>query len=240
MTKYLTLLLASVVIFTSVLSCGPATPSQDNTVQPPPPRDITAQLRLREFKCFDTTEAGADEVYILVYSTGSAAPMVRRLPGPAVGQASGHWDMNDGNQPCDNPSGDSRCITNKVLFEKTLRAGESWDVAVLFCEEDGGNSQDLQTLAGTLASRVPNPVVAGVGAVVAALGQLGFNITDTDDYLGSYAVHIENRNGTLTTDWHQGDRLFHFRIDPNRHEAMELKMNGDGSHYEAWFDVVTR
>jgi hypothetical protein len=126
------------------------------------------------------------------------------------------------------------------LFEKTLRAGESWDVAVLFCEEDGGNSQDLQTLAGTLASRVPNPVVAGVGAVVAALGQLGFNITDTDDYLGSYAVHIENRNGTLTTDWHQGDRLFHFRIDPNRHEAMELKMNGDGSHYEAWFDVVTR
>jgi hypothetical protein len=126
------------------------------------------------------------------------------------------------------------------LFEKTLRPGESWDVAVLFCEEDGGNSKDLQILAGELASRVPNPFVAAAGALLAALGQFGFNITDTDDYLGSYAVHIENRNGTLTTDWHQLDRLYHFRIDPNRREAMELKMNGDGSRYESWFDVVTR
>lgn len=236
MTNCLTLLLVSVFMFPVVISYSPVTPSNLVT----PSQNITAQLRLRELKCFKTTEAGADEVYLLVYATGSGAPMVRRLPGPAAHQPSGHWDMNDGNQPCDNPSGDSRCITNKVLFQKTLAPGESWDVAVLFCEEDGGNSRDLQRLAGALASRVPNPVVAGVGAVVAALAQLGFNITDTDDYLGSYAVHIENRNGTLTTDWHQGDRLFHFRIDPSRREAMELKMNGDGSRYESWFDVVTR
>jgi hypothetical protein len=199
-----------------------------------------AEIYLRELCCDKTTELGADEVYILVYGRRTdGATYARRWPGPGVGTPQGHWDMNDNPRlPKNNPRGDSHCITDKSLFVGELSPGQSWDVIVMISEEDGGNSKDIQALVGPLAEKVPNPFVAGAGVVLAALTELGINIKDTDDYVGSLAVHIANNGGNISAKWKKVDRVNgDVGPDPNARAAKECRMNGDGSNYIGWYDI---
>jgi hypothetical protein len=198
----------------------------------------TVHLGMRQFCCDKTTEAGADEVYILAYGRRSdgQATFEQRVPGPSQ-----HWDMNDGDQPTDNPDGDAHCRTNKTLFTGEIGPGQSWDLTVLVMEEDGGNSAQWQRAASTAAIRSGNPFAVAGGAILAVYTELfGGIVNDTDDYIGSFAVHITNDNNNIRVDWKPLDRVDHMIPDPNdggNPNRREFRMNGDGTNYVGWYYV---
>jgi hypothetical protein len=191
------------------------------------------ELSMQGFCCDKTTEAGADEVYILVYGRSSNGQTYEaRIPGPQ------HWDMNDGNQPDDNPSGDSHCIHNKSLFVGELPDGGSWDLLVMVMEEDNGDSSKWQKAVSKAAISSGNPYAVVGGAILAAYTELfGGIIHDTDDYIGSYAVHIAN--GQIS--WKPVDRVVHVipwgGSDSTNPARREVRMNGDGSNYVGWYQI---
>lgn len=198
-----------------------------------------AQLGFREFCCDNTTEHGADEVYMVIVGTAdSGRKIVARLPGEQS-----HWDMNDGDQgkkPAAGYGGDARCITDGVLFND-IKEGEEWQFVVLMMEEDGGTSRDYQSLASQIAQQVPNPYVRGGGVVLDVLTNLGLWKTDTDDFMGSAKIFVAKHNGALHVDWDRGDpRCELSQDDPEakgntmRHE---FRFKGDGSNYVGWFHV---
>jgi len=196
-----------------------------------------ANLYMRQFCCDKTTELGADEIYFMIYGRRSdGETFFQRYPSP-----NGHFDLNDGGQPTDNPAGDSHCITRKTLFDAELGNGQSWQLSVLVMEEDGGSTIDYQKAVGGLATKIPNPIAAGAGAVLVALAGLGMGIQDTDDYPGSFVVNIsKDAAGTLSVAFGGGDHIAHIIADPddpgNPHKA-EYRFNGDGSNYVGWFAV---
>lgn len=196
-------------------------------------RAASVHLRMQQLCSDKTTENGADEVYIMVYARRSdGATYLQRWPSNAPGESSGHWDMNDGDQPTDNPDGDSHCITNKTLFSEDIEPGQSWQVTVILAEEDGGTSADLQNTVGELASAVPDPFVSGAGAVLVALSELGLKIEDSDDYIGSFSVRISAGDDGLSTEWNAGDRIAEDSTDG---AAKVYRMGGDGSNYIGWY-----
>jgi hypothetical protein len=191
---------------------------------------------MRGLACDDTTEEGADEVFIMVIG--------RRTDGatfhsrwPAEGQ---HWDMNDGDQPTDNPSGDSHMITKKPLFAGELSAGQSWDVVVAIMEEDGGNSKQAQEAASDLLIASANPFAVTGGILLKAITNAGLKfINDTDDFIGSFAVHIANDNGTIKVTWNSVDRVKSeiTGIDNMADRGHEYRMLGDDSDYVGWYHI---
>lgn len=99
---------------------------------------MNVELLMKVLCCDKTTEQGADEVYILVVGTRSdGAKYAARLPNDAPGAPQGHWDMNDGDQPTDNPHGDSHCVSQKSLFTGDLPLGQSWSLAIMMMELSG-------------------------------------------------------------------------------------------------------
>ena len=199
------------------------------------PTSSTVRLKLRTLVCNKTTEAGADEVYVLVIGNRSdGAKYTARIPADAPHSAAGHWDMNDGNQPTDNPSGDSRRITNKQLFIGDVSPGQRWDVVILIMEEDGGNSKKWQEAASAAAIESGNPYAIAGGVILATFTKLfGGIVNDTDDYIGSFAVSIANNGGNVTTDWRAIDRV----SSSQGAEEREFGMNGDGSAYIGTYGV---
>jgi hypothetical protein len=158
----------------------------------------------------------------------------QRWPGP-----SNHWDMNDGDQPTDNPSGDSHCIKNKPLFTGELAPGQAWDVIVSIMEEDGGNTKQAQEVLAALGESSGDPFLMTGGAVVGLLTKLGVSVNDTDDYIGSWVLHVSNENGNITHQWKGIDRIGHIDRDVNGdHKGHEYRFNGDGSDYVGWFKVT--
>jgi hypothetical protein len=187
------------------------------------------QIVLDTLECNATTEAGADEVYVLVFGTKSDGQKFgSRVPGEG---RDGHWNMNDGNQPTDAPEGDSHRITNKVMFTGDLQPGESWDVVFMVMEEDGGSSKTAQAGAADMLSHTGNPFAVLGGLLLGALNALGFWIDDTDDYIGSFATHITNDGGSINVIWRTVDRV----TDQYKYKnGWEFDMNGDGSSYKLW------
>jgi hypothetical protein len=188
---------------------------------------ITTQsirLRMMSLKCDKTTEAGADEVYLLVYGRRSDGKTFQaKEPG-------GHWDMNDGDQPWDNPNGDSRGITSKQLFVGDLPSGQSWSLGVMILEEDGGTTKDMQQIGAYLLKESGDPYGVTVGTLLSLLTKLGVWATDTDDYIGSFAVQVSNNNGNITSRWKSIDRVTSSEGDSNSLEY-KFRMGGDGSNY---------
>ena len=128
-------------------------------------------LYFRELCCNKTTEAGADEVYILVAAQkNDGPPVTTRLPADAIRQPNGHWDMNDGDQPTDNPTGDSHCITNKTLLVTELSEGGTLDAAIMVMEEDGGSLKQFQEVAAQALLQSGNPYAVGAGAMHRPVG----------------------------------------------------------------------
>jgi hypothetical protein len=187
----------------------------------------TVQVKIDTLECDDTTEAGADEVYILAFGKRSdGATYTVRHPGDGA-----HWDMNDGNQPTDNPNGDSHRITNKTIFVGDLTPGQSWDVLFMVMEEDGGTTKTVQEIGAGFLVESGNPYAIAGGVALGILTSLGLFIRDTDDYIGSFAVHIVNENGAIRVVWRTVDRVFAQYTFKN---GFEFDMNGDGSLYKAW------
>lgn len=194
------------------------------------------RLFMRQLCCDKTTEQGADEVYILVMGQkNDGTKYFDRSPA-----ANYHWDMNDGNQPTDNPSGDSHCITGKTLFSGDLADGQTWWLNVVIAEEDGGTSKAYQAAAAALLKAIPNPYTAAAGVVIGAMTALGFNITDSDDWMGMYGVKVTNNGGTINVEWTSKEGLVSATPDPDDRgnpAKKEFRMNHDGSNYVGWFGV---
>lgn len=193
-------------------------------------------LYFRQLCCDKTTEHGADEVYITILGSkiGSGDIYVR---APA---SKSHWDMNDGNQPTDNPSGDSHCLTNRTLFSGELKPGESYYLNVTVCEEDGGTTQVYQEIASEIAKKIPNPYVAGAGQILGVVTSLGGFIKDSDDWMGMFGVQVKNVDGVISVEWKAKERLKHLNPDPSYstdNNRREIRMDGDGSNYVGWFGV---
>jgi hypothetical protein len=213
-------------------------------VPPPPPKATHVTLRMLGLCCGKTTEPGADEAYLFVAGLRSdntnASPQQysARLPDANDplhrGDVRFHWDINDGGQPDNNPSGDSHCIRDRVLFEGDLPEGQSWDFSLIFMEEDGGNSALAQDILAGILMKSGDPYAATAGGVLGVMTALGVRINDTDDYLGSFSLRIKNSGGKLTVDWKSIDRINY--LSPSGNYA-EVKMNGDGSDYITWIRV---
>jgi len=193
-------------------------------------------LYFRQLCCDGTTEKGADEVYITVLATKiGSGDVYMRAPGD-----NNHWDMNDGNQPTDNPTGDSHCLTNRAIFSNELKPGETYFLNVAVCEEDGGTTRLYQQIASQAMQKVPVPFVATAGQVLGALTTLGGFITDKDDWMGMFGVKITNDDGTLIVEWRAKDGVVHLIADPSFPAdplKREIRMNHDGSNYVGWFSV---
>lgn len=192
-----------------------------------PPRNNEVELFLRNVFCAKTTEPGADEVYVLVLGKSSDGKSVAtRIPANAPNAASGHWDMND-NQGlgCNRPSGDSYCIENKSLGFFSTASNTSWDVVVVFMEEDRGLGKNVEDIVRDAVANSGGDFI--VGAVNLLLGLV---TNDTDDFIGSVGAHITANSVT----WRDVDRVrFHvpYPNDPLRLYGFE--MNGDGAQYTA-------
>lgn len=93
-------------------------------------------------------------------------------------------------------------------------------------EEDGGTSTEFQGAAATVLMATGNPYTHGAGVVLGALTKLGFFLTDSDDYIGSFGVQITNNNDSISVDWKPTDPLMR-----------EFRFNGDNSNYVGWFQV---
>lgn len=195
------------------------------------------ELRVRKICCDKTTEHGADEVYVLVVGKRTdGQTFSARLPADAPHQPSGNWDMNDGDQPTDNPSGDAHCRTNKTLFSGDVSSGQTWELVIMFMEEDGGTTESYQKAAGTVLQQIDNPYAQGAGVVISTLTKIGFFATDTDDFLGSFGVRVTDSGA----EWKPMERLVHSiadQDDPQNANKREFRMNGDGSNYVAWIEV---
>lgn len=187
------------------------------------------ELLIDTLECNKTTEAGADEVYIIVAARKSSGQTyIARLPGEGR-----HWDMNDGNQPTDNPSGDSHRITNKSIFMSDVAPGESWDVVITILEEDGGSSQTTQQIGAAILASSGNPYAVAAGTLLTILTELGVYVHDTDDYIGSFSAHVSNDGGQVNVAFRPIDRCFgQYPYHGNGHE---YDFNGDGSSYKCWF-----
>lgn len=185
--------------------------------------------------CDKTTEASADEVYILVSGLRSdGLQYSARLPTD-----NDQWDMNDGGQPTDNPNGDSHIITNRLLFSGDLAQGQSWNLVFILMEKDGATTATAQDVTSYLLTSSSNPYQIAVGGILSALTFLGLYKTDTDDYIGSFAVCIKNMGGVISADWLPKDNVIDDvtpqrdpNVGPNGHG---FRMNGDGSNYFGWY-----
>jgi hypothetical protein len=197
------------------------------------------ELGFRAFCCDKTTEAGADEVYmVIVGRSNTGRTLSARLPGDQS-----HWDMNDGDQgrkPAAGYGGDAHCITDGVLFSD-IQEGEEWQFVVLMMEEDGGTTRDYQRLASQIGQQVPNPYVQGGAAVLNVLTNLGLFGSDSDDFMGSCKIFVAKHGGALHADWDRGDDRCELSQDdpeaPGNTLRHEFRFKGDGSNYVGWFYV---
>lgn len=194
------------------------------------------QIYLRQFCCDKTTEQGADEVYFVATGiSDKGQEMNVRKPGNFS-----HWDMNDGDQPNDNPAGDSHCIMDKSICTVDIENGETWNINMAICEEDGGTTHIYQKIASALLMKIGDPFSVTAGKFLGALTELGVGIQDTDDWMGMIGIRVKNNNGQLSVEYHGKDGIVSGTRDPNYPNAMEraeFRMNHDVSNYVIWLGV---
>jgi hypothetical protein len=189
------------------------------------PRAAEVELFLRNVWSDNTTELGADEVYILLLATSSDGRQVaRRLPSSAAHTSAGHWDMNDNKSlGCNRGSGDSHCIEDKFLGAFDTNGNTSWDVTVAFMEEDRGLEKAPEQI---LREAVEQGRGSRIGTLLAIL--VGFANNDSDDFIGSVVAHIQRGR----VSWRAGERIRQsvpYPADASR--LFGFQMIGDGANY---------
>ncbi len=157
--------------------------------------DRTLRVIVETLRCSKTTEAGEDEVYMPVGAVNSATG---RTSFVAPGSDS-HWDMNDSGEK------QERNI-NFVVHSGALPDGSTTDLNVLIMERDGGSpTQAIQVASGIAgALGAGNPVVVAGATIVGLLARL--LPTDTDDWLGGFALRATNVGGQVSFAWQAGER----------------------------------
>ena len=199
------------------------------------------QLFMRALCCDDTTEQGADEIYIIVMGQCTdGRQIVLRIPSPTD-----HWNMSDDDDDGnDNPSGDSHCVTNKILFSESIDNGQAWSLYVMVMEEDNGfDFNKLQQGIAAVLLKSGDPYAAAAGAILGALSFIGINISNSDDTPGQFAVKIaKDDKGYVTAQWQPklGIKDADNNADPadrNNPLKRELRMQNDSSNFVGWFEI---
>ncbi len=190
------------------------------------------QLSIESMTCNKTTEKGADEIFVLIAAHRSdGVTTLTRWPGEGS-----HVDMNDGDQPTDNPDGDSHTITNRVLFVGELSPGQSYDLAVTIMEEDGGNTAKAQAALAAGLAKAGNPIAVAGGAVLGLITAAGIHVEDSDDVPGAFSVHLVNKAGAIQATFEPVDRVEAEEAHPDLRHG--FRFIGDGSRYSATFAVT--
>jgi hypothetical protein len=180
----------------------------------------TVKLSMPYLESFQTTEAGEDEVYLVVSGRWSSGQTFSyRFPNE-----SGHWDLNDG-------EGDPP-VLNQNLMNFTIDDGQSVELVILVMEEDGGSSGGWVQLAGSAAGVINE----AAGAVITAIGSL-INIEDSDDFIGAATIRITNEHGYITTRMLARDRASTACSADGNWQMCEFEMTGDGSNYVVRFSA---
>ena len=181
-------------------------------------RNVTFSMPYLE--CFQTTEAGEDEVYLVISGRWrSGNSFTFRLPN-----ASGHWDLNDG-------EGDPPLLSQDLL-NLPMREGDAVDFVVMVMEEDGGTVGGWARLAGGALGFIDE----GAGALITFIGSL-LDFQDSDDFIGAVSVHIEMRNGQPLMQIKPAERVSSNWDTDSYWSRLPVNMNGDGSSYVATFAV---
>ncbi len=191
----------------------------------------SATLKIIHLECHKTTERSEDEVYFIISGkTNRGKNIIERVPGYNHGD---HWDMNDGKKDA------NRNIRNRQVFTMNLDSGEIVQLNVLMMEEDGGTSKEWQQLAGAILIKIPDPTgtCQTIGSISLIISPF-LNFKDRDDFIGSFAVTIQNKDGVLITQWAGLDQVEKFQSNWENHcNWFWLMMNGDGAYYGAVFSV---
>jgi hypothetical protein len=210
-------IVSSLLVAAVAIAVPVSTPVRVEAQQPK-----VVSFRMAYLESFKTTELGEDEVYLLI--TGkwrNGQSFSYRFPS-----ASEHWDLNDG-------EGDPP-VLNQPLIDFTMRDGDAVDVMVMVMEEDGGTVGQWTDLAGSVIGLLDR----GAGSIFGAIARFIPDIRDTDDFIGAFSVHIENRGGEIYTKFVPRDRVYS-SSDPNNYWiTFNVNMNGDGSDYRSTFSVT--
>ena len=173
---------------------------------------------LESFKTTDPTSE--DEIYVVLSGRSSSGGTFSvRAPG-----AGAHWNLNDGD-------GDPP-VLNQDLHRFDMAEGSSVDFVVAVLEEDGGTVGGWGAVAGGLIGFLD----MGAGSLVATLAEI-FDIRDSDDYVGAVQVRLEMRNGQPLATFRALDRVTNSWNASTYWTRRPVSMNGDGSRYEAVFEV---
>lgn len=194
---------------------------------------ISVGLKMRSLLCNKTTEAGEDEVYILVNGKSPTGKWNFRLPGSNT-----HWDLNDGNG--------QRQITDWfVATDNTgLKPNETSIINIAIMEEDGGTVGQLaldaagKALEECSASGDPYCIAGALGVSIANALHLG---QDTDDYIGGFTVSMSrDENGAIHLQYYNFDRCSIFQEGSQQNFGMTgISFSGDGSQYVAYFQLYS-
>jgi hypothetical protein len=181
---------------------------------------------LRDLFCDSTTEAGEDEVVVLVAGIlPDGSTFKNRVP-------SGHWNMNDGE------GDENRSIPDKnaVLWRGDLPDGATATFTVAFMEIDGGNGQQFGPALDALAKALQQKGgVAGLaGLVLGIVSPIVAAIEDSDDYLGSVNVRLTHTGDSIRAEFDGNERCSFSHNSDNNH-TNSWRLNGDGSNYLAVF-----
>jgi hypothetical protein len=191
--------------------------------------DYKYKLQMRQLLCNHTTEAGEDEVYILVFGkTSDGSYWNFRMPN-----SSDHWDLNDGNDP--------REVTNWDLASSDthLNIGEYATFNIYIMEEDGGNLMQILDYGKQIIKNCPDPRCLAATNIIQAAQNSGFNIYDTDDYIGSFSVTLSRTQTGYSCEFKNFDRVAGTAGWSNNGNCEEqITFLGDGSSYIGTFSFL--
>lgn len=186
----------------------------------PGPVQTTVKFGMPYLECFKTTEAGEDEVYLIVTGRWSDGTTFKyRYPNET-----GHWDLNDG-------EGDPP-IRDINLINLGMGQGSYVDLAVVIMEEDGGSTGGWAALAGA----VVDTLVPEGGGIFSAIGSM-LNFTDSDDYIGSFKVRVYENNDNPTAQVYAYERGYDMPDLAKYWLRWNMGFAGDGSNYKSQFSI---
>jgi len=226
-----------IVIFVIAI-CALATPAISQTN-----RNLKVVLNLQRLICHDTTERGEDEVYIVVGVKHYNGPTGQfRRPADMPHNNAGYWSMNDGERSNSQfgPYG---------IDELDVASGHKATLFVTIMEEDGGRPDDWTSRASNILAKVPEKRAQAISEALKDISNIFklFDIKDTDDVIGSFAVNVENDNGKLKYEYIRGLGVVSQdggTIVGNNNsvvdKAMRYEFEHDGSKYRGEFYLSLR
>jgi hypothetical protein len=175
-------------------------------------------LNLSYLESFKTTEAGEDEIYVIVGGISKQGETIRgRYPSET-----GHWELND-------REGDPAVFDQKLL-SLDFGADDSIELVIAVMEEDGGARWK------DVSNRLVQYLMGKIATASAALSS-DASASDVDDVVGAVRLRMGRRRGDMSVRYEplvgvssQWDTEASWARRP-------VEMTGAGSDYKLTFEV---